>query len=137
MGETNRICIGLMKTMEHTRRVKIAEFGVVMAFAFSVLQHFLDHVSFINDYFHFIAIFFLIFSATFPIILDPLEKGWMKFAHALGWVMNRVLLTIVFYLILTPLAVSRRLLRKKKETGSTYWLEKPKSFSKEDLEKPW
>lgn len=44
-----------------------------------------------------------------PSVLHPLNKIWMKFSHALGKITNPILLGIVFLLILTPMAVVRRL----------------------------
>ena len=47
---------------------------------------------------------FLIFSAfIFPQILRPLNKLWMTLAILLGFVMTRVILSLLFYLVLTPL----------------------------------
>ena len=44
-----------------------------------------------------------------PALLAPVERVWMRGALALGYVNTRVLLTAVFYLLLTPIgAVLRR-----------------------------
>ncbi len=48
-----------------------------------------------------------------PSVLRPLYRIWMTFAIILGWIMTRVLLTIVFYLGLTPTALLARLVGKK------------------------
>jgi hypothetical protein len=50
----------------------------------------------------------------------------MKFAHALGWVNSRVLLTILFYLVFAPYGFLSRLfgrdpLRRRNKSGDTYW----------------
>jgi hypothetical protein len=36
----------------------------------------------------------------------------MKLAHVLGWINTRILLTILFYLLVTPIALIRRLMGK-------------------------
>jgi len=36
---------------------------------------------------------------------------WMRLAQALGWINTRILLTLVFYLVITPAALAMRLLR--------------------------
>jgi ribose/xylose/arabinose/galactoside ABC-type transport system permease subunit len=47
---------------------------------------------------------------------------WMKFAHALGWVQSRVILTVFFVLLLTPWAVLSRWLRRRSDPGAkSYW----------------
>lgn len=67
-----------------------------------------------------------------------LYKAWMKFAHALGWVNTRIILSIVYFLIFTPLALIFRLIgkdpmeRRFDEAGS-YWVKREaKEFRPED-----
>jgi len=48
-----------------------------------------------------------------PIILKPIYYVWMVFAAILGWVMTRVILSIVFYLIVTPIGLIAKIFRKK------------------------
>jgi len=38
-----------------------------------------------------------------PSFLKPIYKGWMILALIMGWVMTRVVLTLVYYLVLTPI----------------------------------
>lgn len=51
-------------------------------------------------------------SISVPGVLKPLNKIWMIMSIVLGWVMTRVLLTISFYIVLTPTGLILRLLRK-------------------------
>ncbi|HSE96487.1 MAG TPA: SxtJ family membrane protein [Methylomirabilota bacterium] len=44
-----------------------------------------------------------------PAILRWPRRGWMRLAHALGWVNTRILLSVVFFLIVTPVGVVLRL----------------------------
>lgn len=46
-----------------------------------------------------------------PSLLRPIQRGWMVFAHALGYVNTRIILTALFYLVVTPLGLALRLLR--------------------------
>lgn len=55
--------------------------------------------------------------------------AWMRFAVALGHVNSRVLLTLVYYLIVTPYGVVSRLARRdplgrRGEVGESYWVER-------------
>ncbi len=53
---------------------------------------------------------FVLWLAGFvPRILKPLYRVWMAPALTLGWVMTRILLSLVFYLVITPLGLIRRL----------------------------
>ena len=59
----------------------------------------------------------------------PLYRGWMKFAHGLGWVNTRIILTLVYYLVFSPLAILFKIIGKdpmNRKIGSadTYWIER-------------
>jgi hypothetical protein len=61
-----------------------------------------------------------------PILLKPIYFVWMTFAAMLGWVMTRVVLSLVFYLIVTPIGLLTRLLGEdflalKKSNTDSYW----------------
>lgn len=70
----------------------------------------------------------LILSAfLFPIILKPLNKLWMILAIILGWIMTRVILIILFYIILTPIGLVAKIFKKDflnlkiSKNQNTYW----------------
>jgi len=67
---------------------------------------------------------------TRPALLKPVQKVWMSFAVIMGWFMTRVILAVLFFLVVTPIGVVFKLLRKDilgvkidKETKS-YWVKK-------------
>lgn len=73
--------------------------------------------------------------------LKTLYSYWMKFAHALGWVNTRIILSIVYFLIFTPLSIIFRLIgkdpmeRRFKAAGS-YWTKREATeFRQEDYKK--
>jgi hypothetical protein len=47
-----------------------------------------------------------------PKSLDPVYGIWMKIGLALGWVNSRIILSIVFFIILTPMALIMKLLKR-------------------------
>jgi saxitoxin biosynthesis operon SxtJ-like protein len=55
---------------------------------------------------------------------------WMRGAEALGWVMTRVLLSVFFFVALTPIGLLMRLFGKRpldlawKDGRATYWIDK-------------
>lgn len=79
-------------------------------------------------YFSLWAVVFLFFGLAFPGVLRPVHRVWMTMALLMGWVMSRVILMVVFYFVLTPVAVVTRVLGKdflglrKGKEESTYWL---------------
>ena len=62
-----------------------------------------------------------------PVVLKPIYQGWMIFATILGWVMTRVILSLLFYVILTPIGLILRLFGKQflelrwDKSQTTYW----------------
>lgn len=85
-----------------------------------------------------------IFALAAPGLLLPFQKLWMMLAVVLGAVMSRVVLSILFYLILSPLAVIYRLTGKKflevgfRENVDSYWIKRdPKIQSSGDREKQY
>ncbi len=60
-------------------------------------------------------------------ILKPIYLVWMTFAVILGWIMTRVILTAIFYLIVTPISLIAKLFRHKfldltfRTENDTYW----------------
>jgi hypothetical protein len=79
----------------------------------------------------------------FPIILFPFQKGWMALAVVLGFIMTRVILSILFYLIITPINFISKLFKKdflnlkiEKEKKS-YWNLREIEYEKSSTEKQY
>jgi hypothetical protein len=70
-----------------------------------------------------------------PRLLEPVERVWMRFAEVLGRLNARIILTLVFYLVVTPIGVVRGLVRESRDRrvrdgrGST-WV--PRSSARVD-----
>lgn len=66
--------------------------------------------------------------ALVPRTLRRPYLGWMTVALAIGWVMSRVVLTLVFAVVLTPLALLARLTGKRflalerDRAAASYWV---------------
>ena len=52
------------------------------------------------------------FGGILPQLLAPVHKGWMWVGHILGWINTRILLSIVFYALVTPIGLVFRLMGK-------------------------
>ena len=67
--------------------------------------------------------------------------AWYKLAEGLGFVMSKVLLSLVFFLFLLPLAILYRLFNKDhlqlKKGADTYWKTRNHTYTKKDLENIW
>lgn len=72
----------------------------------------------------------MLLGAAIPAVLKPIYSVWMALAVVLGFIMTRVILTIVFYLVVTPIGLIMRAVgrdpldRKLDSNASSYWLEK-------------
>ena len=67
-------------------------------------------------------------------------KIWMGLAYSMGWIVSRMLLLIIFYMLITPIALIGKLFGNKfieinfNEKKDTYWIQRD-SNKKIDYEK--
>ena len=65
-----------------------------------------------------------------PLLVKPFFYAWMSLAFVLGFFMTRVILTIFFFVILTPVGLVFKVLRKDPlhrtidRDAATYWIPK-------------
>ena len=83
------------------------------------------------------ALGFLGVAILFPRLLAPLEWAWMKLAWLLGTVMGPIVLSLVFFGLLTPLAWLRKSLTKPRKPADTYWQAERKPYTAKSLEHPF
>jgi hypothetical protein len=76
-----------------------------------------------------------------PLLGDLILKLWFKIAEILGWLNSRILLTVVFYVFLFPLAVLSRLFQKNplqlKKTPDSLFITRNHQYEPKDLENIW
>ena len=87
-----------------------------------------------------ISLIFLVLGLLNSNLLSPLNKLWFKFGLFLGKIISPIVMGIIFFLVVTPIAVIMRLLKKdllnlKFKENTTYWINKscPKSKMKNQL----
>jgi hypothetical protein len=71
-----------------------------------------------------------------------IHRTWMAFAHVLGWINSRIILFIIFFFILTPIAFFARLFGKisfvkSNKNKTTLFINRNHLYTKNDLENPW
>lgn len=94
-------------------------------------------------YFLIPATIFIFSALVIPSILKPVNKIWMSLAILMSWFMTRIILSILFYLGITPIGFLARSLGKdflglkfNKNTEGSYWLPKERrKFEKINYEK--
>ena len=76
-----------------------------------------------------LAIFFLLLTLLVPTILTPLNKAWFGLSILLGRVVSPITLSIIFFILITPVAIVNRIAGRdalliKKRRVSSYWVGK-------------
>lgn len=110
--------------------------GVVLLII-SMLLWYLDKLTFI--YFSTIGGLFVILAVIAIPVLRPFHKLWMMLALLMGFVMSRVILTILYYFVLTPIGLIAKLIGKKfmpltfDKNAITYW-EKRENTVKQQID---
>ena len=81
-------------------------------------------------------------SVLLPVAARWIEWSWLKLAMILGWINSRILLTVVYFIFLLPLAWVSRLftkdpLRLKRSNTTSLYTVRNHQYRKEDLENIW
>ena len=108
-------------------------FGLIFFTVFFVISfwNFRGEFSQIKTIPLYISLFFLILGLLNSKILTPLKKIWIKFGELMGKIVSPVVMAIVYFVVITPMAVIIRLLGKdllkiKFEKVSSYWINRRK-----------
>lgn len=78
-----------------------------------------------------------------PLALKWVHGPWMIAALALGWIVTRILLTIVFFLVVTPIGLLQRLFGKRaievafEADAASYWEPRTARPRTDDYEKQY
>lgn len=91
-----------------------------------------------------IATAILLLDMIWPSFFKPLAKVWFGLSHVLGTVMSKVILTLAFFLVLTPMGLLRSILGKdpmrvrqfKQGTDSVFRV-RDHTFTAADVEQPF
>lgn len=102
-----------------------------------ILNYFIDSV-----YIEYIILLLVIFAVTSKKITFIIEKIWFKFAYVLSQIIPNILLSLIFYLLLTPLSFLSRLFKSKTNfksvnNSNSIFVDKIKKFSKDSFERTW
>ena len=81
-----------------------------------------------------VSIIFLILGSINSRILTPLNKIWFKFGIFLGNIISPIVMGIIYFAVVTPIALLLKVINKdvlslKKTKNSSYWKNKEKYIS--------
>lgn len=109
----------------------LKKFGITMAIALSIIGAFLFWKKFNYHYVLFIvAVIFLALGFIIPAALKYVYKAWMTLAIIMGFIMTKVIMFLLFFLIITPMGIVGRILGKKfldtdiDKNAVTYWIKR-------------
>lgn len=118
-----------LKALEISKKI-FRKFGLLVGGIFLLLGYWIYH--------SLQSPFFIIFLAAgaslfisgllLPNSLASVYRVWMGFAFALGWVMSRVLLTLLYFFVITPIGFIAKSVGKKfldidyKAKKESYWI---------------
>lgn len=131
-----------LKNIPYNKK-KIRQFGVLLTVLAGIIA-FLLYRKEIHGYPYAIlcAVLLILTTAFKPVFLKPFYMIWMGISIVLGWCMTLIIMTVIFYLLLTPISFIARLSRKtffayKPDSSSdTYWNDRSgEDFTKEYYEK--
>ncbi|HJP38626.1 MAG TPA: SxtJ family membrane protein [Gammaproteobacteria bacterium] len=83
----------------------------------------------------------VVFGLAIPMALNPVYKTWMRFGLIMSKIMTPLIMGIIFYLLITPVGLFRRLFAKDSlvrtfDDADSYRVPS-KQTSAENLEKPY
>ena len=105
-------------------------FGIVFFIFFLIVTIWpIQHGENIRIWALIVSLIFLVLGILNSKILSPLNKLWFKLGLLLGKIVSPIVMTLVFFLVVTPTGLIMKILGKdllnlKKNDKKTYWIEK-------------
>ena len=91
-----------------------------------------------------LAIIFLVVSMTYPLIFQPFARFWFALSTALGTVVSKIILSVLFFAIVLPIGLVRRGMGKDamqmknwKKGKESVFRTRQHQFTAKDLEHPY
>lgn len=112
-------------------------FGLLFFIVFLIIGLWpLNNIYEVNIFFLFLSFSFLILGLLNSSLLTPINKAWIKFGEILGKIIAPIVMSLVYFVILTPISLVVRLFGKdllglnfSKKT-QTYWIKRKKDMGK-------
>ena len=120
----------------------LKKFGIIIGGVFlilSLLFFYKDWLPNLRLIFTVIGVYLFVSGIVIPKSLNSIYKIWMGFAFALGWIVSRFIIVILFIFVLTPIGLLAKLFGKKfldidfHDGKNSYWI--PKENKDIDYEK--
>lgn len=121
---------------------KVSETEKVKALLVIVTGMVVLYLIFKSLWFIYIAAGVGVLGLAIPIAGDWIVKGWFKIAEILGAINGRILLSVIFFIILTPIAFLAKLSKKNllglgREKGGSVYTVRNHKYTPADLKNVW
>jgi hypothetical protein len=109
------------------------KFGITMGVILTIIGCYMLWKK--NNYYEyslFLAVVFFMTGLMLPSLLKPVYKAWMALSVVMGFIMTRVIMVIIFYLIVTPIGLIASLTGKEfldmkiDKSAKSYWIVREK-----------
>ncbi len=129
----------LRKSVAMISKDQIKDSGMSIVLIFLILYFVLQ-----NDFYIKLSIIALLLNMIWPKVYYPFAIFWFGLSNILGLVVPKILLSIIFFIVVTPIGLFRRLikidslqLKKFKKGKDSVMRSRNHTFSNSDLEKPY
>ena len=116
-------------------------FAGILIFLLGLLIPFLKHHE-IRAWPFYIGLPVALLATVWPVALRPLYVVWMKFGAVMGFINTRIIMSVFFFVLLTPVAWLMKALGKDpmrralEQTAQSYRV-KSTEYTKDQMEKPY
>lgn len=77
--------------------------------------------------------------ALIPTRLGPVQRAWMRLAHAISRVTTPIVMAVIYYMVLAPVGLVMRAVGynavKRREAGGSFWVLRRPAEQRSDLER--
>jgi len=91
-----------------------------------------------------LALVFIVITLVIPAVVMPISYLWYGVSHVMGAIMSRGVLTVIYFCIVTPIGVVRRVMVKKnmqaelwKKNSESVFTDRNHSFTRSDIKNPF
>ncbi|MEI6207774.1 MAG: SxtJ family membrane protein [Desulfuromonadales bacterium] len=126
-----------MSETKNPRLQEMETLGVLAAFflVVNILSHRREFV--------YVSLALLVIALFVKPLARTISRVWLRFAEVLGTFNSKVILSLVFYAFLTPIAFLYRiftkdsLMLKRQKNATSFYTERNHTYTRTDLDKMW
>ncbi len=117
-----------MKTSSNIKKKDNIIFGLIFFFFFLIISFYpLISGGVVRIWSVTLSLIFLIITIIRPNLFKYLNRFWIKFGMLLGKIISPIVMSLVFFFVVTPIGILVRILKKdvmalKRGASSSYWI---------------